>query len=147
MKITRCVPLAGHGVVARHGDLVAVTDGSLPGPDPLLSALTAVAAAADDGTALVLGAARAALGCPGRPAWACAGVTDDGRVAVLVHGRAVATVRVEGDQDVTLTASDSVIPVSRTFAGVTVAVSLAIGDPVAPDSLCWLDGGVVPGSG
>ena len=147
MKITRCVPLAGHGVVARHGDLVAVTDGSLPGPDPLLSALTAVAAAADDGTALVLGAARAALGCPGRPAWACAGVTADGRVAVLVHGRAVATVRVEDGQDVRLTASDSVIPVSRTFAGVTVAVSLAIGDPVAPDSLCWLGGGVVPGSG
>lgn len=147
MKITRCIPLAGQGLVARYGDLVAVTDGSGPGPEPLLRALTAVAAAAGDGSALVLSAARAALACPGRPDWACAGVTADDGVAVLVHGRAVAAVRVDGRQDVTLTASDSLIPVSRTFTGATVALSLAVGDPVAPDSLFWLDGGVVPGSG
>ncbi len=147
MKITRCIPLAGQGLVARYGDLVAVTDGSGPGPGPLLRVLTAVAAAAGDGSALVLSAARAALECPGRPDWACAGVTADGGVAVLVHGRAVAAVRVEGGQHVTLTASDSLIPVSRTFTGVMVALSLAVGDPVAPDSLFWLGGGVVPGSG
>jgi hypothetical protein len=94
MKIAGCVPLAGQGVVARYGDLVAVTDGHEP--DPLLSALAEVAAAAGDGRALVLSAVRAALGCPGQPAWACAGVTADGGVAVLVHGRAVATVGVEG---------------------------------------------------
>jgi hypothetical protein len=147
MKIARCVPLAGQGVVARYGDLVAVTDGGGTGPDPLIGALTAVAAAAGDGRALVLAAVRAALKCPGAPAWACAGVTAEGGVAVLVHGRAVATVRVQGGQDVTLTAGDSVIPVSRTFTGMTVAVSLAAGDPVAPDPRFWLDGGVMPGGG
>jgi len=147
MKITSCVPLAGQGVVARYGDLVAVTDTGAPGPGPLLGALTAVAAAAGDGNALVLGAVRAALDCPGRPAWACAGVTADGGVAVLVHGSAVATVGVDSGQDVRLTASDSMIPVSRTFTGATVAVSLAIGDPAAPDPVFRLDGGVVPGGG
>jgi hypothetical protein len=147
MKIDRCVPLAGQGVVARYGDLVAVTDGRGSDPDPLLSALTEVAAATGDGRALVLAAVRAALVCPGQPAWACAGVTADGGVAVLVHGRAVAAVRVEGGQDVTLTASDSVIPVSRTFTGTTVTVNLAIGDPVAPDPRFRLDGGVVRGGG
>jgi hypothetical protein len=147
MKITSCVPLAGQGVVARYDDLVAVTDSDGPDPDPLLGALAAVAAAAGDGHALVLSTVRAALECPGQPAWACAGVTADGGVAVLVHGRAVATVRVAGGQEIRLTASDSVIPVSRTFTGVTVDVSLAVGDPVAPDPLCWLDGGVVPSGG
>ena len=145
MKITSCVPLAGQGVVARYDDLVAVTDSNED--DALLSALAAVAAAAGDGHALVLSTVRAALECPGQPAWACAGVTADGGVAVLVHGRAVATVRVEGGQEVKLTASDSVIPVSRIFTGVTVDVSLAASDPVAPDPLCRLDGGVVPSGG
>ena len=70
----------------------------------------------------MLRAARAALGGHGQPAWACAGVTADGGVAVLVHGHAVATVRVDGGQEVTLTASDSVIPVSRKFTGATVTL-------------------------
>jgi FHA domain len=147
MKITNCVPLAGGGVIARYGDLVAVTDGSEPDLDPLLSALTVVAAAGGDGSALVLSAARAALSCVGQPAWACAGVTADGGVAVLVHGRAVATVRVDGGQDVRLTAADSVLPVSRTFAGQTLSVSLVSGDPVVPDPRFRLDGGLVRGSG
>jgi hypothetical protein len=147
MKIVGCVPLAGQGVVARYGDLVAVTDGHGSDVGPLLTALTEVAAAAGDGRALVLSAVRAALACPGQPAWACAGVTADGGVAVLVHGRAVATVRVEGGQEVALTASDSVIPVSRTFTGATVTVNLTVGDPAVPDLLFRLDGGVVHGAG
>lgn len=147
MKITSCIPLAGQGVIARSGALVAVTDGRGPGPDPLLSALAEVAAAAGDGSELVRRAARAALACHGQPAWACAGITADDGVAVLVHGRAVASVRVAGGQDVTLTASDSVIPVSRTFAGANVTISLAIGDPAAPDPRFWLGGGVVQGGG
>jgi hypothetical protein len=147
VKITSCVPLAGQGVIARSGALVAVTDGRGPGPDPLLSALAEVAAAAGDGGDLVLTAARAALGCYGQPAWACAGVTADGGVAVLVHGRAVASVRVAGGPEVTLTASDSVIPVSRKFTGATVTVGLAIGDPPAPDPQFWLGDGVVRGGG
>jgi hypothetical protein len=116
-------------------------------PDPLLSALAEVAAADGDGSELVRMAARAALGCPGQPAWACAGVTADGGVAVLVHGHAVVSVSVAGGPGFTLTASDSVIPVSRTYTGSTVALGLAIGEPASPDARCWLGGGVVPGGG
>jgi hypothetical protein len=147
MKITSCVPLPGPGVIARYGALVAVTDGRGPVPDPLLSALAEVAAAEGDGSDLVRMAARAALGCPGQPAWACAGVTADGGVAVLVHGHAVASVSVAGGPGFTLSASDSVIPVSRTYTGSTVTLGLAIGEPAAPDPRCWLGGGVVPGGG
>jgi hypothetical protein len=147
VKITGCVPLAGQGVIARNGALVAVTDGRGPGPDPLLSALADVAASGGDGGDLVLRAARAALGGHGQPAWACAGATADGGVAVLVHGHAMIAVRVDGGPDVTLTASDSVIPVSRKFAGATVALSLAVGDPAAPDPQFWLGDGVVRGGG
>jgi hypothetical protein len=147
VKITSCVPLPGQGVIARNGALVAVTDGRGPGPDPLLSALADVAASGGDGGDLVLRAARAALGGHGQAAWACAGVTADGGVAVLVHGHAMIAVRVDGGPDVTLTASDSVIPVSRKFAGATVALSLAVGDPAAPDPQFWLGDGVVHGGG
>jgi hypothetical protein len=149
MNITSCVPLPGQGLIARYGALVAVTDGHGhgPGPDPLLGALAEVADAAGDGGELVRMAARAALRCPGEPAWACAGVTADGGVAVLVHGHAVATVRVAGAPDVTLTASDSVIPVSRTFPGPVVVLDLAVGAPAASDPRCWLGSGVVPGGG
>ncbi len=108
MKVTSCVPLAGQGVIARYGALVGVTDARGPDPDPLLSVLAEAAAAGGDGGDLVPMAARAALGCRGQPAWACAGVTADGGLAVLVHGHAVATVRVDGGPEVTLAAGDSV---------------------------------------
>jgi FHA domain len=147
VKITSCIPLAGRGVIARHGGLVALTDASGPDPDPLLAALAEVAEAAGDGSELVLRATRAALASPGQPAWACAGITADGGVAVLVYGPAVATVRVTGGQDVTLTGSDSVIPVSRTFAGSAVAIDLATGDVARPDPRFWLGDGVVHGGG
>jgi hypothetical protein len=147
VKITSCVPLAGQGVIARYGPLVAVTDGHGPEPDPLLGALAEAAASADDGGHFVLRAARAVLGCYGQPAWACAGITTDGGVAVLVHGGAVATVRIDGSPEITLTASDSVIPVSRKFAGGTVILSLSVGDPAAPDPQYWLGDGVVCGGG
>src|ERR1700733_3645420 len=131
MKIISCVPLPGAGVIARHGALVAVTDSCGQDPDLLLGVLTEVAAAAGDGSDLVRMAARAALGCPGQPAWACAGVTADGGVAVLVHGHAVASVSVAGGPGFTLSASDSVLPVSRTYTGSTVTLGLAIGEPAA----------------
>jgi hypothetical protein len=134
-------------VIARNGALVAVTDGRGAGADPLLGALADTAAAGGDGGDFVLRAARAALGCREQPAWACAGVTADGGVAVLVHGRAVATVSVDAGPEVTLTASDSVIPVSRKFAGATVTLGLAVGDPAAPDPRFWLGDGVVRGGG
>lgn len=147
MKITSCVPLPGAGVLARYGALVAVSDAHGPSPDLLLSVLAEVAAACGDGRELVRVAARAALGCPGQPSWACAGVTAGGGLAVLVHGHAVATVRPAGGPPVTLTASDSVIPVSRTFAGPSLTLELAVGETAPPDARCWLGGGVVPGSG
>lgn len=147
MKITSCVPLAGQGVIARSGALVVVTDDRGPEPDPLLNALADVSASGGDGGDLVLRAARAALGGHGQHAWACAGATADGGVAALVHGHAMIAVRVDGGPDVTLTASDSVIPVSRKFAGVTVALSLTVGDPAAPDPQFWLGDGVVRGGG
>jgi len=147
MKIINCVPLPGVGAIARYGDLVAVTDGRGPGSDALLGVLADVASAAGDGTDLVRMAARAALGGSGHPAWACAGVTADGGMAVLVHGRATATVRADGGQEITLTASDSVIPVTRTFAGDTVTVGLAVCEPAAPDPRFWLGDGVVRGGG
>jgi hypothetical protein len=147
MRITSCVPLAGQGVIARHGALVAVTDWCGTGPDPMLGTLAEVAAAAGDGSDLVLRAARAALGARWQAAWACAGVLADGGVAVLVHGRAIATVQVEGGPDVTLTASDSMLPVSRTFAGSTVVVDLAVGACAPPDPRFRLGDGVVQGGG
>ena len=147
MKIISCVPLPGAGVIARHGALVAVTDSRGQDPDPLLGVLTEVAAAAGDGRDLVRMAARAALGCSGQPAWACAGVTADDGMAVLVHGAAVATVSVDGAAEVALTASDAVIPVTRSFTGASISVELAVGNPAPPDLRCWLGDGVVHGGG
>ena len=145
MTVTSCVPLPGPGLVARDSDLLAVTDGHQPAP--LLAALAEVAAAGGDGSELVRAAARAALGCPGQPAWACAGPMADGGLAVLVHGRAGATCRVAGAAPVTLTAGDSVLPVSRTFAGRAVDLDLLTGEPSVPDARCWLGQGAVPGAG
>jgi hypothetical protein len=148
MKITRCVPLAGGDcLVARHGDLVVVAEAGDFGPDPLLDALDAVSAAAGDGMALVLEAARAVLEHAGPLAGACAGVTADGEVAILVHRGGVATVSVDGGPEVAITAGSSMIPVSRAFAGTTVTVCLTIGGPMAPDPRLRLDGGVVHGGG
>ena len=147
MKVTSCVPLAGQGVIARYGALVGVTAAHGPGPDPLLTVLTAAAAAGGDGGDLVARATRAALGGRGRPAWACAGVTADGGLAVLVHGQAIATVRVDGGPEVTLAAEAGETPVSRKFAGATVTLGLAIGATAAPDPQFWLGEGVVCGGG
>ena len=129
MNITECVPLAGRGLVARRGHLVALTGGTDAGPDPLLTALTAVAYANGDGAALVLAGTRAAAERAGRPAWACAGVTFGEEVAVLVHGEAVALVSVDGSPEAQVTASGSMIPVVGTFTGAVVTVRLVIGPP------------------
>jgi hypothetical protein len=147
VNITECAPLAGRGLVARRGHLVALTGGTDAGPDPLLTALTAVACANGDGAALVLAATRAAAERGGRPAWACAGVTAGEQVAVLAHGDAVALVSVDGSPEAHVTASGSVTPVAGTFTGAVVTVRLVIGPPAPPDPRLWLEAGTVFGGG
>jgi hypothetical protein len=147
MNITECIPLAGRGLVARRGHLVALSGGTDAGPDPLLTALTAVAYANGDGAALVLAATRAAAEHGGRPAWACAGVTSGEQVAVLVHGEAVALVSADGSPETRVTASDSIIPAAGTFTGAIVTVRLVIGPPAPPDPRLWLEAGTVFGGG
>jgi FHA domain len=147
MTITECVPLAGRGLIARRGGLVALTDGLGRGPDPLLAALDAVAAAGGDGAALLQAATRAARGHGGRPNWACAGVTFGGEVAVLAHGDAAAHVRVDGGTETEVTGDRSVLPVACTVTGAVVTVRLAIGAFGVPDPRLRLDAGTVPGSG
>lgn len=151
VSVTSCVPLAGHGVIARYGALVGVTFARGPKPDPLLRTLAAVAASAGDGDDLVRGAAAATIGARAETraeaTWACAGVTADGGVAVLVHGRAVAAVRVDSDPEETLRAFDSSVPVTRTFAGATVALCLLVGEAAAPEPQFWLGDGVACGGG
>jgi len=145
MKISACVPLPGPGIVARHGDLVAVTDGQADGPDPLLGALEEVSAG--DGAALVLAVARAVLACPAPFSGACAGVTAGGEVAVLVFGGATAAIGVDGAPEVKLTASGSILPVNQTFAGTTITIRLLTDGSVTPDPRLRFDGGVVYGGG
>ncbi|MCW2930647.1 MAG: hypothetical protein JWM19_1609 [Actinomycetia bacterium] len=147
MNVTGCFPLAGQGLVARRGSLIALTDGMDPGPDALLGALAAVADANGDGGALVLAGTRAALERGGRPAWACAGVTFAGEVVVLVHGEAVAVVCADGGPEAEVTDNGSMVPVVRTFTGAAVTVRLAIGAPAAPDPRLWLGAGTVYGGG
>src|ERR1700761_2183535 len=168
MNITECIPLAGQGLVGRRGHLVALTGGTDAGPDPLLTALTAVAYANGDGAALALAATPAppphgggpALAPPrgrpprrapaergGRPAWACAGVTSGGEVAVLVHGEAVALVSVDGSPEAQVTAGGSMTPVVGAFTGAVVTVRLVIGPPAPPDPRLWLEAGTVFGGG
>lgn len=147
MNITECVPLAGQGLVARRGHLVAVTDGTDAGPGPLLAALAAVAGASGDGAALTLAAARAAVAHGGRPAWACAGVTAGEQVAVLVHGEAAALVSVDGSPEAQVTASGSMTPVAAAFTGAVVTVRLLTGPPAPPDPRLWLEAGTVFGGG
>lgn len=147
MNVTGCIPLAGRGLVARRGGLVALTDGTDAGPDPLLAALAEVADANGDGTALVRAATRAAVDRGERPAWACAGMTSAGEVAVLVHGAAAALISVDGSPESEVTASGSMIPVNRVVTGAVVTVRLVIGAPEAPDRRLCLDAGTVLGGG
>src|ERR1700722_16574214 len=132
MSVIECVPLAGRGLVARRGGLVVLSDGLGPGPDPLLAALDAVAASGGDGAALVRAGTRAALERGGRPAWACAGVTFGGEVAVLALGEAAALVSVDGGPEAEGPAGGSMIPVARTLTGAVVTVRPAVGPAAAP---------------
>jgi len=134
-------------VIARYGALVAVTDGRAPGPDPLLQVVAETAEAGGDGSELVIKAARAALGASPQAGWACAGVTADGGLAVLVYGHAAATVRAGSGPEVTLAVSDSKLPVSRTFTGDSVTAILVISGAAPPDERFRLGDGVVQGGG
>jgi len=147
VSVIECVPLAGAGLVARRGGLVVLSDGLDPGPDPLLAALDTVADSGGDGAALVRAGTRAALERGGRPAWAGAGVTSGGEVAVFAHGEAAALVSVDGGQEIEVAAGGSMIPVARTVTGAVVTVRLLIGAAAAPDPRLRLDAGIVSGGG
>jgi hypothetical protein len=147
MSVIECVPLAGRSLVARRGGLVVLSDGLDPGPDRLLAALAEVADSGGDGAALVLAGTRAALERGGRPAWACAGMTFGGEVAVLAHGEAVALISVDGGPETVVTAGGSMIPVACTLTGAVVTVRLVIGAAAVPDSRLRLDAGIVLGGG
>ena len=147
MSVIDCVPLAGRGLVARRGGLVALSDGLDPGPDPLLAALDAVADSGGDGAALARAATRAARERGGRPAWAGAGLTSGGEVAVFAHGEATALVSVDGGREMEVTAGGSKTPVARTVTGAVVTVRLAIGAAAHPDPRLRLDAGIVLGGG
>ena len=95
----------------------------------------------------MLAGTRAALERGGRPAWACAGVTSGGEVAVLAHGEAAALVSVDGGPETEVTAGGSMIPVARTLTGAVVTVRLVIGAAAAPDPRLRLDAGIVFGGG
>jgi len=146
-SVIECVPLAGRGLVARRGGLVVLSEGLDPGPDPLLAALDTVADSAGDGAALVRAGTRAARERGGRPAWACAGVTFGGEVAVLAHGEAAALVSADGGPETEVTAAGSMVPVARTLTGAVVTVRLVIGPPAPPDPRLWLEAGTVFGGG
>ena len=143
MSVLACVPLAGQGLVARRGGLVVVTEGLGPRPDPLLAALDAVANSGGDGAALVRAGTRAARERGGRTAWACAGVTSGGEVAVFADGAAAALVSVDGGPETEITAGGSTIPV----AGAVVSIQLVIGAASTPDPRLRLDAGIVSGGG
>lgn len=147
MKITSCIPLHGQGLVARSGDLVVLTDGLGADPDPLLAVLAEVAADGGDGSALVRGAARAALAGNDRAAWTCAGVTAEGELAVFVYGDASAEITVDGADPVALTGRNSVLPVSQLLTGARVTARLGLGGPVDMDSRLRLDAGIVRAGG
>jgi hypothetical protein len=147
MSVIECVPLAGRGLVARRGDLVVLSDGLDPGPDPLLAALDAVADSGGDGAALVRAGTRAARERGGRPAWASAGVTFGGEVAVFAHGAAAALVSVDGGPETEVTAGGSMTPVTRTLTGAVVTVRLVIGGGTVLDPRLRLDAGIVFGGG
>lgn len=154
MRITGCIPLPGQGLVARFGDLVAVSDGlggPRGGPDPLLAAVEHVMAAAGDGSTLVRGVARAALESDRQHTFACAGTTGADQLVVLVAGDSTATVIVDRGQPVTLRGRNSPIPVSRIFIGaaitVVLALALALAESTAADPRLRLDRGIVGGAG
>ena len=147
MSLIECVPLAGPGLISRRGGLVVLSDGLDPGPDRLLAALDAVADSGGDGAALVRAGTRAALERGGRPAWAGAGATFGGEVAVFAHGAAAALVSVDGGRETKVTAGGSMIPVALTAAGAVVTVRLVIGAAAAPDRRLRLDAGTVSGGG
>jgi hypothetical protein len=145
--VIECVPLAGRGLVARRGGLVVLSDGLDPGPDPLLAALDVVAGSGGDGSALVRAGTRAARERGGRPAWACAGVTFGGAVAILAHGAAAALVSVDGGPETEVSAGGSMLPVELTVTGAVVTVRLVIDATAAPDPRLRLDAGIVSGGG
>jgi FHA domain len=138
--------MPGPGLLARTGDLAVLCGSADGGEDLLLAALNEIAAAGGDATDLVRRATRAALEQERPPSWACAGVTSAGAIAVLVHGEATALITM-GEESVTMSGEDTVIPVSRLFAGAVDEVVLTLPGHGDPDHRLRLDDGVIQAGG
>jgi len=87
-------PLPGAGLVTRSGELLLVCADGAAGVEELLGLVAEVASSGGDGSVLVRRvAALLAADFAGRyPACAVSGPAGDGRLAVLVHGSALATI-------------------------------------------------------
>jgi hypothetical protein len=118
------------------------------GVEELLGLVAEVASAGGDGSMLVRRvAALLAADFSGRfPACAASGPTSDGRMAVLVHGSALATV-VGGDGEVVLSAADAITSVNRLVPGPIAGVRLELPGAGAANPLARLEAGVISAAG
>lgn len=141
-------PLPGPGLVARSGELLLVCADGAAGVEELLGLVAEVASTAGDGSVLVRRvAAVLAADFAGRyPACAACGPTNDGRLAVLVHGSALATV-VGADGEITLSAADAITSVNRLVPGPIGAVRLELPGAGAANPLARLEAGVISAAG
>jgi hypothetical protein len=138
----RVQPLAGAGLVIRHGDLMAVCADVGARTDALIALVQHVAAAGGGEGDRLVSRVAAELG-EGGPACAVAGFAADGSVTVLVRGDAVA--EVTGAQERVHLHGPA--PARRTVDGPLRTVRLALPGSGAADPRTALDAGVVTGAG
>jgi hypothetical protein len=134
--------------VARSGELLLVCADGTAGVEELLGLVADVAAAGGDGSVLVRRvAALLASDFTGRyPACAVSGPTGDGRLAVLVHGSALATI-VGADGEVRLSAADAITSVNRLVPGPISTVRLELPGAGPANPLARLEAGVITAAG
>jgi hypothetical protein len=141
-------PLPGAGLVTRSGELLLVCADGAAGVEELLGLVAEVASSGGDGSVLVRRvAALLAADFAGRyPACAVSGPAGDGRLAVLVHGSALATV-VGGEGEVVLSAADAITSVNRLVPGPISAVRLELPGAGSANPLSRLEAGVITAAG
>ena len=141
-------PLPGAGLVTRSGELLLVCADGAAGVEELLGLVAEVASSGGDGSVLVRRvAALLAADFAGRyPACAVSGPAGDGRLAVLVHGSALATI-VGAEGEVVLSAADAITSVNRLVPGPISAVRLELPGAGTANPLSRLEAGVITAAG